>query len=74
MDGDMDMTHPERHAVRTLKRVAEEALACAFRQALTLAYTAADLASLVDKVRADEAKRAAEALGPNVRVDLETTR
>lgn len=60
MDEGMGLNHPERHTVRNLKRVAEEVLACAFRQAQTLAFMASDTTSLVDNVRLEEAKKAAE--------------
>ncbi len=46
MDVGMDMSHPERHTVRDMKRAAEDALAFAFRQALMLAHTAADVTAL----------------------------
>lgn len=58
MDTSMDMTHPERHSVRTLKRLAEERLFQAFRDVQALAYMATDLTSLVDNVRADELAKA----------------
>jgi hypothetical protein len=58
MDEGMDMTHPERHSVRSLKQTAQDVLLSAFRQAQTLAYLATDLTALVDNVKADEAKRA----------------
>jgi len=59
MDAAMDVDHPERHSVRTLKRMAEQMLADAFRQAQELAYLATDLTSMVDVIRADEAEKAA---------------
>lgn len=60
MDEGMDLNHPERHTVRNLKRAAEEVLGNAFRTAQTLAYMASDVTSLVDNVRLEEAKKAAE--------------
>ena len=57
MDADMDMSHPERHSIRTLKRLAEARLAHAFREAHELAFMATDLTSLVDIVRKEESER-----------------
>jgi hypothetical protein len=51
MDAGMDMSHPERHSIRTLKRLAEARMSQAFREAQELAYMATDLTSLVDNVR-----------------------
>lgn len=45
------LEHPERHAVRSMKRVAEGILADAFNKAIDLAYQAADLPKLVQEVR-----------------------
>jgi hypothetical protein len=59
MDEKMDLDHPERHSVRTLKRMAEQVLADAFRQAQGLAYLATDLTSIVDVIRDEEAEKAA---------------
>lgn len=59
MDAGMDMNHPERHSIRTLKRLAEARLAQAFREAQEFAFMATDLTSLVNVVRKEEADRAA---------------
>ena len=48
---------PERHAIRSMKRVAEQILETAFRQAIDLAYQSADLPKLVDEVRAESAPK-----------------
>lgn len=40
MDEGIDLEHPERHAVRELKRAAEQAMLDAFRLATSLAFTA----------------------------------
>ncbi len=52
----MSLEHPERHAIRSMKRVAEQILETAFRQAIDLAYQSADLPKLVDEVRAESTK------------------
>jgi hypothetical protein len=57
MDADMDMSHPERHSIRTLKRLAEARLSQAFREAHEFAFMATDITSLVDIVRKKEAER-----------------
>lgn len=53
----MGLEHPERHAIRSMKRVAEQILETAFRQAIDLAYQSADLPKLVDEVRAESAPK-----------------
>ena len=63
MDAGMDMSHPERHSIRTLRRMAEERLSQAFREAQEIAYMATDLTSLVDNVRKEECERLLKA-GP----------
>lgn len=50
------MEHPERHAVRDLKRAAEAILETALHQARGLAYTAESLST---EMREEEAARAA---------------
>lgn len=57
MDASMDLNHPERHSVRSLKRLAEARLFAAFREAQELAFMATDLTSLVDNVRHEEAQK-----------------
>lgn len=60
-EGAMTLDHPERHAVRNLKREAEGLLREAFNRAEGLAYMAKDLPDLVQSVRDEETKRHAEA-------------
>lgn len=50
MDADMTNDRPERHQVRTLKRMAEAAIAEGLRRAAELAWMAKDLPSLVAEV------------------------
>lgn len=50
-EGGMGLDHPERHAVRNLKREAENVLREAFTRAEWLAYMAKDLPELVQAVR-----------------------
>lgn len=40
MDNGIDLSHPERHVIRDLKRNAEALIADALRRARELAYTA----------------------------------
>lgn len=49
----MGLEHPERHAIRYMKRTAEQILETAFRQAIDLAYQSAELPKLVEEVRAE---------------------
>ena len=51
MDAAITNAHPQRHAVRNLKRMAEATLTEAFRRAHDLAWQARDLESLVREVR-----------------------
>ena len=50
MTSDMTNDRPERHQVRNLKRLAEQAIADGFRQAAEFAWMAKDLPSLVAEV------------------------
>jgi len=57
MDEGMDMEHPERHAVRSMQRVAEQAMAAGFLTAMDLAWQAKDLRKLareIEKLRKGE--------------------
>jgi hypothetical protein len=53
MDADITLKHPERHAVRSLKRIAAQALDAALRQVVDLAYQAKDLSTLVREIEAE---------------------
>lgn len=48
MDRDTNNDRPERHAVRSMKRMAEQILADAFTKAADLAWQAKDLRKLAD--------------------------
>ena len=52
MDKGVDNEHPERHVVRSMKRVAEQALAAAFRNAIDVAWMAKDLQETARKLEA----------------------
>lgn len=51
----LGMEHPERHAVRDLKRAAEDILETALRQARSLAYTAEGLSTEMRKLESERA-------------------
>ena len=53
MDANITNDHPQRHAVRYMKRLAETVLSDAFRQAHSLAWQAQDLEALIVQVRDD---------------------
>ena len=57
MDAQMTNDRPERHQVRTLRRLAEAHLETAFRQAIELAYVAKDLDALVADITAPTAQK-----------------
>jgi hypothetical protein len=59
---DLNMSHPQRHAVRNLKRIAEAHISNALRTAADIAYQARDLASLVADVRAEATPPQAQGL------------
>lgn len=46
MDNGIDLTHPERHVIRDLKRNAETLIADALRSARSLAYIAESIREL----------------------------
>lgn len=54
MDEGLDMEHPERHAVRSMQRVAEQQIAAAFRVAIDLAWQAKDLRKLAREIEATD--------------------
>jgi hypothetical protein len=54
MDEGLDMEHPERHAVRSMPRVAEQQIAAAFRVAIDLAWQAKDLRKLAREIEATD--------------------
>ncbi len=52
IDDSVDNEHPERHVVRSMKRVAEQALSAAFRNAIDVALMAKDLQETARKLEA----------------------
>ena len=52
MDEGVELEHPERHAVRNMKRVAEQTIATAMRTAIDLAWQAKDLREMMRGVEA----------------------
>lgn len=61
MDANIDNDAPHRHIVRGMKRVAEQKIAAALREAIDLAWMAQELPTLVDGVRLRTMKELAEA-------------
>ena len=52
MDEGVDNEHPERHMVRSMKRVAQRSLEAAFRNAIDVAWMAKDLQETARKLEA----------------------
>lgn len=52
MDEGVDNEHPERHVVRSMKRVAQQSLEAAFRNAIDVAWMAKDLQETARKLEA----------------------
>ena len=52
MDEGVDNEHPERHVVRSMKRVAQQSLEAAFRNAIDVAWMAKDLKETARKLEA----------------------
>lgn len=61
MDDGIDNDMPHRHIVRGMKRVAEQKIAAALREAIDLAWMAQELPRLVDGVRLRTMKELADA-------------
>lgn len=53
IDADVTNDHPERHQVRTLRRLAESAIAVGLRHAMELAWMAKDLRNMVKNLEDD---------------------
>ena len=62
MDAGVELTHPERHAVRDLKRAAEAILDTALRQAYMLTHAAQNLS---EDMRKKEKESASAQKGSN---------
>ena len=60
MDANIDNDMPHRHIVRGMKRVAEQKIAAALREAIDLAWMAQELPTLVDGVRLRTMKEVAD--------------
>ena len=60
MDAGMALINPERHSVRALKRLAEQAMRDGIHQAIALAGVAKDLRPLVEEVQKESAEKAAQ--------------
>jgi len=56
MDAGIDLEHPERHAVRSLKRAAEQTIANAMREAVDLAWQAKGIRELAREIEAAKAQ------------------
>lgn len=52
MDEGLDMEHPERHAIRSMKCVAQQVIESALRSAIDLAWQAKDLRKLSSEIAA----------------------
>jgi len=52
MDEGLDMEHPERHAIRSMKRVAQQVIEAGLRSAIDLAWQANDLRKLARDIEA----------------------
>ena len=63
IDEGVDNDHPERHVVRSMKRVAEQALSAAFRNAIDVAWMAKDLQDTARKLEASAKPHNAELNG-----------
>ena len=55
MDEGIELKHPERHAVRNLKRIAEQSIGDGLRRAIDLAWQAKDLRDLTAAIARSEA-------------------
>lgn len=55
MDDNLDMNHPERHAIRSMKRVAQQLIEAGLRSAIDLAWQADDLRRLAREIEAIKA-------------------
>ena len=63
MDEGVDNEHPERHVVRSMKRVAQQSLEAAFRNAIDVAWMAKDLQETERKLEASAKPHNAELCG-----------
>lgn len=50
MDEGLEIEHPERHAIRSMKRVAQQVIEAGMRSAIDLAWQAQDLRELARKI------------------------
>ena len=50
MDEGLEIEHPERHAIRSMKRVAQQVIEAGMRSAIDLAWQAQDLRKLARKI------------------------
>lgn len=58
MDDGLDMEHPERHAIRSMQRVAQQVIAAGLRSATDLAWQANDLRKLAREIEAAKTQNA----------------
>ena len=58
MDEGLDMEHPERHAIRSMKRVAQQVIEAGLRSAIDLAWQANDLRKLARDIEATKTPNA----------------
>lgn len=68
MDDGITMEHPERHAVRSMQRVAEQAIAAGLRTAIDLAWQAKDLRKLALDIEASATEIATACKPPNAEI------
>lgn len=64
MDEGLEMEHPERHAIRSMQRVARQVIEAGLRSAIDLAWQAQDLRKMAREIEAADKPHNDQAKGP----------
>ena len=63
MDENLNMEHPERHAIRNMQRIAKQVIEAGLRSATDLAWQAQDLREMARQIEAADKPHNAELCG-----------
>lgn len=63
MDENLNMEHPERHAIRNMQRIAKQVIEAGLRSAIDLAWQAQDIREMARQIEAADKPHNAEVTG-----------
>ncbi len=71
MDENLNMEHPERHAIRNMQRIAKQVIEAGLRSAIDLAWQAQDIREMARQIEAADKPHNAKVRGPEAALSPE---